>query len=67
MTADDLHSLAEKDRRRCQPAVGGLDVLGECRRTPLATTGTAEVNGQSIETTTVVTEWDVKQDIVAPL
>ncbi|GAA1147680.1 MULTISPECIES: hypothetical protein [Microbacterium] len=34
---------------------------------PLATTGTADVSGQSIESVTVVTEWDVKQDIVAPL
>ncbi len=34
---------------------------------PLATTGTAEVSGTSVESTTVVTEWDVKQDIVAPL
>lgn len=34
---------------------------------PLATTGSAEVSGQKVESTTVVTEWDVKQDIVAPL
>lgn len=34
---------------------------------PLATTGSAEVSGQKVESTTVVTEWDVKQDIVAPM
>jgi len=33
----------------------------------LASTSTASVNGQSVESTMVVTEWDVKQDIVAPL
>ena len=34
---------------------------------PLATTTKSEVSGTSVESTTVVTEWDVKQDIVAPL
>lgn len=34
---------------------------------PLATTSKAEVSGTSVEATTLVTEWDVKQDIVAPL
>lgn len=34
---------------------------------PLATTTKSEVSGTSIESTTVVTEWDVPQDIVAPL
>lgn len=34
---------------------------------PLATTSTAEMNGTSIESTNAVTEWDVKQDIVAPM
>lgn len=33
----------------------------------LASTSTATVSGQSVESTMVVTEWDVKQDIVAPL
>ncbi|WP_144875412.1 hypothetical protein [Microbacterium sp. 1.5R] len=33
----------------------------------LASTGTAEAGGQSIETSMEVTEWDVEQDIVAPL
>lgn len=33
----------------------------------LATTSTASVSGQTVESTMVVTEWDVKQDIVAPL
>lgn len=33
----------------------------------LASTGTSEVSGQSFQTTMEVTEWDVKQDIVAPL
>lgn len=33
----------------------------------LASTGTAEVSGQKVETIFAVTEWDVAQDIVAPL
>ncbi|MFB4349893.1 hypothetical protein [Microbacterium sp. CR_7] len=33
----------------------------------LATTGATEAAGQSIETSLEITEWDVKQDIVAPL
>ena len=33
----------------------------------LATKGTTEAAGQSIETSLEVTEWDVKQDIVAPI
>lgn len=33
----------------------------------LATTGTTEAAGQSIETSLEVTEWDVPQDIVAPI
>ena len=33
----------------------------------LATTGATEAAGQSIETSLEVTEWDVKQDIVAPI
>ena len=33
----------------------------------LATSTSADVNGQSIESTLEVTEWDVSQDIVAPL
>lgn len=34
---------------------------------PLATTSKAEVSGTTVESTTLVTEWDVAQDIVAPL
>lgn len=34
---------------------------------PLATTTKGEVSGMSVESTTAVTEWDVKQEIVAPL
>ncbi|WP_286300453.1 hypothetical protein [Microbacterium suwonense] len=34
---------------------------------PLASTSVAEVNGQRAQTVTEVTEWDVHQDIVAPL
>lgn len=33
----------------------------------LATTGTTEAAGQSIDTSLEITEWDVKQDIVAPI
>ncbi|MBO9625151.1 MAG: hypothetical protein J7484_02100 [Microbacterium sp.] len=33
----------------------------------LASTSTATVSGQTVESKMVVTEWDVKQDIVAPL
>lgn len=33
----------------------------------LATTGTTEAAGQTIETSLEITEWDVEQDIVAPL
>lgn len=33
----------------------------------LASTGTSEVSGQPFETVMEVTDWDVKQDIVAPL
>lgn len=33
----------------------------------LATTGATEAAGQSIETSLEITEWDVKQDIVAPI
>lgn len=34
---------------------------------PLAMTSTADMNGQPLESVFEVTEWDVKQDIVAPL
>lgn len=34
---------------------------------PLATTTKASVGGTSVESTTLVTEWDVTQEIVAPL
>ena len=33
----------------------------------LATTGSTEAAGQMIETSLEITEWDVEQDIVAPL
>jgi len=33
----------------------------------LASTSTSEVNGQKVEISMEITEWDVKQDIVAPL
>jgi hypothetical protein len=33
----------------------------------LATTGTTEAAGQTIDTSLEITEWDVKQDIVAPI
>ncbi|MFS0910995.1 hypothetical protein AB3M89_04315 [Microbacterium sp. 179-I 3D2 NHS] len=33
---------------------------------PLAATGSTELNGQSLDTTTEITEWDVAQEIVAP-
>ncbi|PVE90924.1 hypothetical protein DC434_19870, partial [Microbacterium sp. TPD7012] len=33
----------------------------------LASTSTASLEGQSVEVTMEITEWDVKQDIVAPV
>ncbi|MBT2475584.1 hypothetical protein J7E68_13645, partial [Microbacterium sp. ISL-103] len=33
----------------------------------LAATGSTELEGQKIESVQEITEWDVKQDIVAPL